>query len=367
MLGASDTSQKNGDTSLHKILSHYEQYGLFTHGAARIGTFKSDGLSVHASACIEPEGRKIYDLSSLTKPLVTGTLVYRQIHTGAWTLKTKIGDLLTGSQWKGLSSDIRAVPLEELLNHTSGLPFWRNFFVGCEKPQAVATKAEDKIKRIMEVLGRVDLDRKKSHVYSDLGFILLGEALEETLKRPIDEIFDALKKDLKMARSNDLSYRGTSGPSAGVVPTAYCALRQRMLVGEVQDENCAYLGGKTGHAGLFGSADGVLAYAEALITSDFGRAYIAAAADCGQRTKGKKDHALGWDRLLSEPMRKFGSGDAIGHNGFTGTMLWIDPQTLNFILLFTNRIHSGRVTPLLTKCRAAVVDAANAFFSTQKK
>jgi CubicO group peptidase (beta-lactamase class C family) len=155
-------------------------------------------------------------------------------------------------------------------------------------------------------------------------------------------------------------------------PTELDLWRGRLLQGEVHDENAWVLGGAAGHAGLFGTAAGVGAFARLVIEG------LRAAA--GER-RGEAEHhalaapetlarfarrstvpnssrALGWDTML--PTSSCGtrlSPSAIGHTGFTGTSLWIDPVQDLYIVLLTNRVHPTRENDLIRQVRRAVHDA----------
>ena len=140
------------------------------------------------------------------------------------------------------------------------------------------------------------------------------------------------------------------------------AWRGRLLTGEVHDENCWALGGAAGHAGLFGTAAAVGAFARAVLRTIGGepilaqpetmRAFITRGAVPGS------SRALGWDTML--PTSSCGtlmSPTAIGHTGFTGTSLWIDWERDLYVVLLTNRVHPTRENNAIRRVRPAVHDA----------
>jgi CubicO group peptidase (beta-lactamase class C family) len=148
-----------------------------------------------------------------------------------------------------------------------------------------------------------------------------------------------------------------------MAPTEYDAGRGRLLRGEVHDENARALGGVAGHAGLFGNAASVGAFAR-LVLRTYATETTLARPDTLRRfvtrsTVPGSSRALGWDTML--PTSSCGSllsPRAIGHTGFTGTSLWIDPGRDLYIVLLTNRVHPNRENlEGLRRLRPAVHDA----------
>jgi serine-type D-Ala-D-Ala carboxypeptidase len=147
-----------------------------------------------------------------------------------------------------------------------------------------------------------------------------------------------------------------------IAPTEIDAWRGRLLVGEVHDENTWALGGVAGHAGLFGTAAAVGAFARATLRTIAGEALLAAPATMQtfiQRTSiPGSSRALGWDTML--PTSSCGtrmSPTAIGHTGFTGTSLWIDWQRDLYVVFLTNRVHPTRENDRIKPVRAQMHDA----------
>jgi CubicO group peptidase (beta-lactamase class C family) len=147
-----------------------------------------------------------------------------------------------------------------------------------------------------------------------------------------------------------------------IAPTEHDAWRGRLLTGEVHDENAWALGGTAGHAGLFGTAGAVGAFARAMLHTLHGQAILAmpdtARAFIQRTAVPGSSRALGWDTML--PMSSCGtrlSPSAIGHTGFTGTSLWIDWERDLYIALLTNRVHPSRDNTLIQGIRPRVHDA----------
>jgi CubicO group peptidase (beta-lactamase class C family) len=147
-------------------------------------------------------------------------------------------------------------------------------------------------------------------------------------------------------------------------PTEVDLWRGRLLQGEVHDENTWALGGAAGHAGLFGTAAGVGAFARGvladLIAGTGGPERPALQRFVQKSTVPGSSRALGWDTML--PTSSCGtrmSPRAIGHTGFTGTSLWIDPERDRYVVFLTNRVHPSRDNNQVQAVRRALHDAVN--------
>jgi CubicO group peptidase (beta-lactamase class C family) len=199
----------------------------------------------------------------------------------------------------------------------------------------------------------------EASVYSDPGFILLGFALEDVAGDSLDAQFASLAEELELG---EIGYRPPASWLARTAPTELDAWRGRMLVGEVHDENAAALGGVAGHAGLFGTAVAVGAFARVVLRS-FRVSTPLASPDLMRRMAARtgvtgSSRALGWDTML--PTSSCGtrmSPSAIGHTGFTGTSLWIDWERDVYVVLLTNRVHPTRANDQLVSVRPQVHDA----------
>ena len=206
--------------------------------------------------------------------------------------------------------------------------------------------------------------------YSDIGFILLGKALEVLTREPLDafcarEIFAPLA--LTATR-----YQPPSSWRDHIPPTVDDqTFRGRIIQGEVHDENCFVLGGFSGHAGLFSSALDVLTYASHILRSNSDPIHGSSAQDghlftpstvqlfaSRQNPPADSSRALGWDTPSGESSsgRHF-SPRSIGHLGYTGTSLWIDLERKLAITLLTNRTWPDRSTQAIRTIRPAFHDA----------
>jgi len=254
-----------------------------------------------------------FDLASVSKVIFTTTLILRLAEEGRIDLDapltTAIPDL---RQYDVAGAAERRLTFRDCLVHRTFLPAVEPIYTYGDDP--------DRLRAFV-------LQREWKHgppVYSDINFILLGIAAERILGAPLDTV----------PLGEGLSWGPPPGPA---VATERCAWRGRVMKGEVHDENCHALGGRAGHAGLFGTVAGVLDYAAALMTgaSPFLRREITTAVE-GHRTAGWELKFDGWSGGSAC------STDTIGHTGFTGTGLWIDWTRGVAWTLLTNRVHPTR-------------------------
>jgi CubicO group peptidase (beta-lactamase class C family) len=290
-------------------------------------------------------GETIFDLASLTKVIATAPIAMRAIASGALTLDTRVADRL--GSWRG--ADRERVTVRHLLDHSSGLPAHARLW------EHAAGRAAFEAAIAATPLERTPGTRA---VYSDLGFMLLGFLLEDAAGQTLDAQFDALARELGVATG----YRPAADPADRIAPTEDDPWRGRVLRGEVHDENAAALGGVAAHAGLFGTAEAVGIYAPA-IPETFSRETTIGSPALMRRfatASGVPDssRALAWDTM--RPTTSCGrllSSSAIGHTGFTGTSLWIDPDRDLYVVFLTNRVHPTRENNQMPSIRPALHDA----------
>jgi CubicO group peptidase (beta-lactamase class C family) len=279
----------------------------------------------------------VYDLASLTKPIATATVAMRLVEAGRVALDTPVTTLVP--RWRGV--DRSGVTIRDLLEHTAGLPAWAPLWGARSGREAIISAACGTA---------LEYAPRSRSLYSDLGFIVLGAALEEAGQAPLDEQFRQIGS--AWAADDDqppmLAFNPPPSSRALTAPTRVSDARERLLIGEVDDDNAWAMGGVAGHAGLFGTAAGVGAFARALMRAARGD------VDAGHRLAGARiisaflspstvpgsSRALGWDlmRTTSSCGSRM-SPAAFGHTGFTGTSLWIDPGLDCYAVLLTNRVH----------------------------
>ena len=347
----------SGFAAAARILDNAVDAGVSPAAVAEVGT-ASDCLWQHATgrltyAADSPPATvdTVFDLASLTKVIATTTLAMRHIDAGLTPLELPVAAGLR--TWRGTDRD--RVTVRDLLEHASGLtahlPFYRDHVGRAEFEPAICRLP-------------LEYEPRSQSVYSDLGFILLGFVLADRnpAGNELPVQFDALAA---WRGWGDLRYHPPAGWRPRIAPTEQDPWRGRTLVGEVHDENAWALGGVAGHAGLFGTAAAVGRFARDVLANALGDGPLAARAtfDSFRRRTNVpgSSRALGWDTML--PTSSCGtrlSPESIGHTGFTGTSLWIDPAADRYFVLLTNRVHPSRSNEAILPVRPAFHDAVAA-------
>ena len=288
-----------------------------------------------------------FDLASLTKVMAIVPLVMRLLASRRLLLGAPVSSLVPS--WRG--ADRMTVTVADLLEHCAGLTAWWDLY----RRNATAGEFAHEIAELP-----LEYRPRSRSIYSDLGFLLLGFIVADRGGARLDAQFEAL------LGFTGLGFRPAAERRAVSAPTEEDTVwRGRLLAGEVHDENAAALGGVAGHAGLFGSAREVGAYARLVLQTrvrptELGPPWLMARFLRKSSVPGSS-RALGWDTML--PTSSCGtrlSRAAFGHTGFTGTSLWIDPVRDLYVALLTNRVHPARPADahdLLRRLRPAVHDA----------
>ncbi len=203
-------------------------------------------------------------------------------------------------------------------------------------------------------------------IYSDLGFLLLGWAIEKMSALPLDQavqktVLAPLGLEHSWFRPLDENFNPLLPlPEAGAAPTGICRWRQRRLIGEVDDENSAFLKGVCGHAGMFGTAEDLSAFGSAFLAGDsFLPAAVIHEMTRSQSVSkdGLMNRGIGFQLWSPDPAVSYAplSRQTFGHTGFTGTVLWIDPQQELIIALLTNEVYNGRFNRKIGPFRLEVI------------
>ncbi len=309
----------------------------------------------------------IYDLASLTKPLVTVTSLLLLIQRGKVALDDSLQQVFVELE----GTPIGQASVRDILIHRSGLPGWRPLYERLEARGLVSGGADgnQSIKSAMLELIRDEpliYERGARSLYSDLGFILLGLLVERLTGMGLDRWCEAA-----IARplgTNPLIFCPTKGHGQSpidllsIAPTEWSERHQRLLRGEVHDENAAAMGGVAGHAGLFGTTESVLAVSGAWLSAYHGKESMLDDALVRQFTLRQKSAyqsswALGWD-TPSAPSSSgsYFSEQSFGHLGYTGTSLWIDPLCELEVVLLSNRVHPHRTNEKIKAFRPLIHD-----------
>jgi CubicO group peptidase (beta-lactamase class C family) len=316
------------------------------------------GLPGGAEASVDT----IFDLASVSKPVVACCLA-RLALRGVLELDTPLGAVL--AEARGSRSE--RVPLELLLAHRAGLDAHRSLFATLfqgrpvRRDRALRSAADA---RRPECAGEPDRAGFPP-VYSDLGYLLLGAAIEAATGEPLDivverEVADPLGIALGSARQ--LRARRASF-DRDVAPTEIVRARGGCVRGVVHDENAWALSGHatSGHAGLFGTVRDVLGFGAALLDALNGASTWLSPAAVRTLIEPRPGGTLraGFDGKSptgSSAGARCGP-DTFGHLGFTGTSLWCDPAAGIVSVLLTNRVHPTRENPRIRAARPLVHDA----------
>jgi CubicO group peptidase (beta-lactamase class C family) len=322
----------------------------------RLGTvewgYAGGRLGADASAPLVTQDT-IFDLASLTKPLATTTLALELVTAGRFDLDAPVSSHLSG--WTG--AERASVTVRDLFEHSSGLPAYRDYF----RTHAGRTAYE------AAIAGEpLEYRPRTRSLYSDLGFILLGFILQDVADTSLAEQFQQWRERAGVGGPLDFLPPPEWKPRTAL--TENDPWRGRVLQGDVHDENAAALGGIAAHAGLFGTAAAVgeaarwwLSLLAPAGAPDADKLARTAAAFVTRSMVPGSSRAIGWDTML--PTSSCGtclSPRAIGHTGFTGTSLWIDPAKDLYVVLLTNRVHPTRNNERIQQVRRDFHDAVMA-------
>lgn len=313
----------------------------------------------------------IFDLASLTKPLATTVIMMLLVSEKKISLDDRVTRFFPGFGVFGK----HAVTFRHLLNHSSGLPHWKPYYedvVKSEKAGKVNFVASRAAKQY--VFAKIHREKPISatgaeSLYSDLGFMVLGETIEAisgcTLDRFCQErIFQPL--GLRSTFFTDLTQSRTQRLQADeerIAPTESCPWRKKVLCGEVHDDNAYAVGGVAGHAGLFSSARDVHQLLAALNgclrgeKSFLPRALLQEFLSKDQTVK-NSTFSLGWDTPSEHQSSsgKYFSRHSVGHLGFTGTSIWWDLEKNCHVVLLSNRVHPTRKNEKIKEFRPYIHD-----------
>ena len=292
----------------------------------------------------------VYDIASLTKATATTLAVMRLVEIGKIKLDDKISRYVPYLK----HTNKRNITVREALSHFARLKDYDSYW-------KKAKDDDDPYMSVLKQIAKSDLYKERKYVYSDLGFILLGDMVRyvsgETLDHYVQRIF----------------YR-----PMGLTHTTFCPLehgvelatiapteqdndyRHRLVHGTVHDQNADVMGGVAGHAGLFSNASELFKIYQMLLNGGTldGRKYFNSEtiklfntrhfADLGNR------RALGFDKPMFKPTKAGQtatevSQSSFGHTGFTGTMFWVDPEYNLVYIFLSNRVHPSATPNKLAK------------------
>lgn len=308
------------------------------------------------------------DIASLTKPLVTATLAMQAVDKGLARLDDRVAELYPA--WSLGASERGQATLLDLLNHSSGLPAWEKFYLRhpVDPSQAMAQTTR---KALFRRIARTPLQSRPTgkHCYSDLGYILLAGILEQLYDAPLQQVaHDQIFRPLEMHNTRYVARLAGDEPLADAAATEVCPRRERMVIGTVHDENTDIMGGVSGHAGVFSTADDLLKFCRHIWEIDQGKLDYGGIISnevlrfcLSEEARGADGHHLGgWDTpsgVLSSAGRGFQAGNTVGHLGFTGTSFWIERDRGLIAVLLTNRVYPSRDNELIKELRVKFHEA----------
>ncbi|GIW86304.1 MAG: hypothetical protein KatS3mg108_0628 [Isosphaeraceae bacterium] len=271
----------------------------------------------------------LFDLASLTKPIATATAAMTLIESGQLRLDATLRDYLPEFDNHGKGR----ITIEQLLRHRSG-------FIA-DNPLGDYADGPDTAWQRLANLELVHPPNAR-FLYSDVNYIVLGRIIERVSGMPLDRychqvIFEPLGMTQTSFHPQPVERVAPTEPDQG-----------SMLRGVVHDPRARALGGVAGHAGLFSTADDLAIYAHMLLNGGLGISGRRVLSPLGVRlmtspgnTPPNQRRGLGWDIAtgFSAPRGSLFGEASFGHTGFTGTSLWIDPETQTFVILLTSRLH----------------------------
>lgn len=293
----------------------------------------------------------LFDLASLTKPICAVSILARLFDRNIFTLDQELGEV--APEWR--NSSFGSLRMNELLSHSAGLLDWYPFY-----------ESQSWKKHLLSEPATFLISTPKTTArYSDIGFLLLGSAIEHLMQESLDACFE--KEVVKPLGLTNICF-GPVNPDNSVA-TEWRAETGGCLHGKVFDDNAASLGGVAPHAGLFGSAEGIQPLCREWLKAVNGKSKWLQKGTALLFTGragfvSKSSWALGWDTRSFEGSSagSLFSNRSFGHLGFTGTSIWIDPEVNAYCILLTNRVHPSRLDERIRRFRPLFHDEVARFW-----
>ena len=314
----------------------------YVYGTGHLG----DGIPTR------PDGKSVYDLASLTKVVGLTTAMMWAVEEQKIELDAPVSRYVPSFQGPGADS----VTVRILLAHASGLPAWRPLYLlAASRPGVFA------------VVDSTPLDTVPGarFLYSDLGAILLTQAIERVYGERIDTLLASrLFRPLGMRST---AYNPPVRWLPRIAPTEADPYRGRVIRGQVHDENAWRMAGVSGHAGIFSSGNDLLTFGEWWLRQQHGAPpapgkptvseRLLRSFTVAQELPPGSGRALGWEVPTADNTGSaFLSAGSVGHTGFTGTSIWMDPGREVVIVVLSNRVNPTRANTKFTGVRRGVGD-----------
>ena len=318
----------------------------------------------------------IYDLASLTKVMATTLALMKLYDEKKFSLDDRLSNYLPMLK----RTDKRKITIKEALSHCGRLkaylPIWIHALKKAEEDSTLFSSQPENIEDYFQLTDSLYINKKyredifkqiidsplnpkHKYVYSDLGFILLGELVEVLSGKTLDKYLeDNFYKPMNLSHT---CFRPKEKERIeNIVPTIEAIdFRNSQIRGNVHDETSALLGGVAGHAGLFSTSEDLFVICQMLLNKGEynGKRYIdSTTIDLFTRThfaEHNNRRGLGFDKPLlkdkSSHTSKYASKKSIGHSGFTGTYLWIDPENETILIFLSNRVYPDAKTNKLAQ------------------
>lgn len=295
-----------------------------------------------------------YDLASLTKVIFSASVFLHLYSQNKNFLHKDVGELVPWWRLKGLQ-------VVQLMNHTAGLPWWQPFYRKLKGPKNHLRRWNE----LKDLLVKVQRQKRQQSLYSDVDLLVLGCVMEELMEADLLTIWQKVHGELDLGKIHFNVNNRRSYHRSYYAPTEECRWRQKLLVGEVHDENAWALGGVAPHAGLFGSLEDLMRWAlivrKSYVQEKSNSLWKASALKYFARRslpKAKGD----WGLIFMKPTLgkascgQCFSGSSFGHTGFTGTSIWFDPRRDLLVGLLSNRVYPTRRNKRFVALRPQIHD-----------
>lgn len=312
-------------------------------------------LRAFGNRAIEPEVvpmtvDTVFDLASLTKPIATATSVMKLVEAGRIRLSDRASQHLPDFTGEGKD----AISIEQLLIHQGGL-IADNALADYQLGPQTAWQRIAALKLTAPV--------GTKFIYSDVSFIVLGELVQRVSEKPSDEF--ARREIFVPLGMRETGYRPAEALRKRAAPTEH--REGQWIQGTVHDPRAHLLGGVAGHAGIFSTAADLARYAAMMAQQgQYSDTRILQEETWKEMTTAREvssgKRGLGWDIRTGYSSNRGAtmSEKAFGHGGFTGTALWIDPESKLWVIFLSNRVHpngKGAVNPLAGQIGTIAADA----------
>jgi len=306
--------------------------------------------------------QSFFDLASLTKPLSTTLWFLRAVHTGLINFDDPLE--------KYLSLDdptLRRTPVWRLLTHTTGLPAHKRYYEGYGARIMTAKRRMETKRSVRRSLKseRIAPTMQNSEKYSDLGYLVIEEVTQNAVGQPLEIGWHTLPNHSQ--ESLHFSPIPLNIAPDKYVATEWCPWRKTLLQGEVHDDNAWVMGGICGHAGLFGTLNNVHEHGRQWLRAirgepnnlGIGQDTLTMALSRSNMAR-SGTRVMGWDTPTpgASSSGKYFGPKSIGHLGFTGTSIWMDPVQDVLIVLLTNRVCPNRDDIRIRRLRPKLHDLA---------